>query len=252
MTPTSAPAELLTRTAALGTAKGLDLVDRIRGPVDNASFQFEVSFVKRRSFLKQAVVLPAAAAAHLGGAIAPAGASETGTASTLPATPPRVPEGRYAPGRISNDYSLFLPGEREALTETPRVSRIDEASVTATLGSKTTTLKTGESIDGWRLVAAIGWLNGAATAVFEKHVTHQGAIVYVTTDGEIARIPKRIGDLSKIRPRPANTPHGVRLERPARYIPGPDVCGDYIVNSDEDPCYENVAALGAELIGWTL
>ena len=44
----------------------------------------------------------------------------------------------------------------------------------------------------------------------------------------------------------------MKLERPQQYVPGPDVCGDYILNSDEDPCYENVAALGPELIGWTL
>jgi hypothetical protein len=34
--------------------------------------------------------------------------------------------------------------------------------------------------------------------------------------------------------------------------PGPDVTGEYILNSSEDPCYENIAALGAEYIGWSL
>jgi hypothetical protein len=205
--------------------------------------------VKRRSFLKQAATIPAAAAAsRLAGEINPS----PGSGEPVPQGQPSIPKGRYTPARIPNEYNLLLPGEREALAESPRVSGMRDRELTATLGHETRTLRAGESIDGWRLVAIIGWLNGIATAVFEKHATHQGAIVYVTEGGEIARIPKRIGDLSKIRPRPTNTPHGVRLERPARYVPGPDVCGDYIVNSDEDPCYENVAALGAELIGWTL
>ena len=65
-------------------------------------------------------------------------------------------------------------------------------------------------------------------------------------------IPKYIGDISRVRPRPTNTSHGVRFERTAQYIPGPDIPGMYILNSAEDPCYENVAALGAEYIGWTL
>ena len=66
------------------------------------------------------------------------------------------------------------------------------------------------------------------------------------------RIPKRVGDLSKIRPRPTDTPQGIKFERPAKYIPGPDVLGEYILNSDEDPSFENLAALGPEFTGWTL
>ena len=203
------------------------------------------SSVKRRSFLKKAAAIPAAAAAAR--LAEPLHTQETGATGLV-----ALPKNHYAPGRIPNEYSLYLPGEREALAEPPHVRQIGEGALTAMLGHETKSLKTGESVDGWRLVAVIGWLNGIATAVFEKHVTHQGVIVYVTEEGEIARIPKRIGDLSRIRPRPTNTPHGVKLDRPERYVPGPDVCGDYLVNSDEDPCYENVAALGAELIGWTL
>lgn len=204
--------------------------------------------MKRRSFLKQAASVPAAvAAAHLGHTVPAAGASAEAAQQKS-----AVPHGRYSPGRIPNEYSLYLPGERESLAEPPRLSNIAEGAVTASLGHETRRLKVGDEIAGWRVVAVLGWLNGIATAVFEKHVTHQGAIVYVTEGGEIARIPKRIGDLSRIRPRPTATPHGVKLERPARYIPSPDVCGDYVLNSDEDPCYENIAALGAELIGWTL
>ncbi|HEY6293200.1 MAG TPA: hypothetical protein VI455_16735 [Terriglobia bacterium] len=199
--------------------------------------------MKRRSFLKHAATLPAAAAAaRLTGQTAPAAGG----------TDRVIPRGHYAPGRIPNEYNLFLHGEREALAGSPRIARIASSTVTATLGHETESLKKGESIGGWRLLAVLGSLNGVATAVFEKHVTHQGAIIYVTEQGEIARIPKRIGDLSKIRPRPTNTPHGVKLERPARYVPGPDTWGEYILNSDEDPCYENIAALGEELIGWTL
>jgi len=163
-----------------------------------------------------------------------------------------LPRGRYQPGRIPNEYDLFLPGERGALKDSPRVASFDGSTVAARWGGEARTLKAGESIGGWQLLAVLPWLNGVATAVFEKHVTHQGAIAYVTQQGEIAHIPKRIGDLAKIRPRPTSSPHGIKLERPAHYAPGPDVAGDYILNSDEDPCYENVAALGAELIGWTL
>jgi len=204
--------------------------------------------MRRRSFLKQAASVPAAvAAAHLGHAVPAAETSRDAEQQQSAA-----PHGRYSPGRIPNEYSLYLPGERESLAESPRVSSIADGAVTASHGHETRRLKVSDEIAGWRLIAVLGWLNGIATAVFEKHVTHQGAIVYITEDGEIARIPKRIGDLSRIRPRPTATPHGVKLERPARYLPGPDVWGEYVLNSDEDPCYENVAALGAELIGWTL
>lgn len=204
--------------------------------------------MKRRSFLKQAASVPAAVAAAHFCSTAPAAGVLTDSAPQHSA----IPHGRYTPGRIPNEYCLYLPGERASLAESPRVSSMAEGALTASLAHETKRLKVGDEIQGWRLVAVLGWLNGIATAVFEKHVTHQGAIVYVTEDGEIARVPKRIGDLSRIRPRPTETPHGVKLERPARYVPGPDVWGEYVVNSDEDPCYENIAALGAELIGWTL
>ena len=198
--------------------------------------------MKRRSFLKRAAAVPALGAAPRLSALAspPDGAR------------PSLPRGPYTPGRIPNEYSLYLPGERDALAKSPAVIAFDGDKVKASLGSETKSLAVGESLDGWRLVANLSWLNGTATAVFEKHVTHQGAIAYVTEMGEIAHIPKRIGDLSRIRPRPTSNPHGVKLDRPTRYVPGPDVCGDYILNSDDDPGYENIAALGAELIGWAL
>lgn len=154
----------------------------------------------------------------------------------------------YTPGRITNDYSLFLPGEREALASPPLVSTIEGGSVT--LQASQRRLNPGQSIHGWKLVAIFG-LNGAETAVFEKHVTHRGAIAYLTVEqGVIANIPTLIGQLSSIRPRPTNTPK-VKFERTATYTPGPDVPGNYILNSNEDPAYENVAALGPEYIGWT-
>lgn len=200
--------------------------------------------MKRRSFLKRASVLPALGSAIVSGQMRPA--------ETQPGETVVLEQGRYTPGRIPNEYSLFLPGEREALEDSPGVTALERAAVVAKHGTASKTLSVGESIAGWQLVAILPWLNGTPTAVFEKHLTHQGMIAYVTAAGEIARIPKRIGDLSKIRPRPINTPHGVRFERPARYIPGPDVLADYILDSTEDPSYENVAALGPELIGWTL
>lgn len=166
-------------------------------------------------------------------------------------------KGTYAPGRILNDYSLFLPGEKAALASVPVVTEISGGAIKARpadnrADSHETTLHPGESIDGWHLLA-IADINGSETAVFEKHVTHRGAIAYVTAvEGAIAHIPKLVGDLAMIRPRPTNTPHGIRLERPAHYTPGLDLAGNYILNSNEDPCYENVAALGPEYIGWTL
>lgn len=155
----------------------------------------------------------------------------------------------YLPGRIQNEYSLFLPGEREALASPPRITGFSDSGVV--LANAGTALRIGSAVDGWKLLAIAGF-NGAATAVFEKHVTHRGAIAYVTVErGVIATIPKIVGRLSSIRPRPTNTSGGVRLESTARYVPGPDVTGNYILHSAEDPCYENVAALGPEYIGWT-
>jgi hypothetical protein len=161
-------------------------------------------------------------------------------------------KGEDAPGRIPNEFSLYLAGEEEALKAVPRVSGVSFGSVTAKAGSRSAILYPGEAIDGWKLIT-VADMNGVATAVFEKHVTHRGAIAYVTEgEGTIAWIPKQIGSLTKIRPRPTNTSHGVKLERAAHYVPGPDVTGEYLLNSSEDPCYENVAALGPEYMGWTL
>jgi len=196
--------------------------------------------MKRRAFLQHAVAAPVYASVT------------TSALNDQAKGADELPAGRYTPGRIVNEYNLLLPGEREQLRNSPRVIAFSAGKATATWDKEKKTIGAGETIGGWQLVAIIPWLNGVPTAVFEKHLTHQGAIAYVTEMGEIAGIPKRIGDLSRIRPRPINTPHNVKLERPAKYVPGPDVCGDYILNSSEDPCYENVAALGPELIGWTL
>ncbi|MGC2404015.1 MAG: hypothetical protein WA510_29745 [Acidobacteriaceae bacterium] len=158
----------------------------------------------------------------------------------------------YAAARIPNEFSLFLPGEEESLKAAPAVSKIGGGELTATLGGRSASLGQGDFMEGWQLLA-ISSMNGVETAVFEKHATHRGAIAYVTEDrGTIAQIPKQVGDLSRIRPRPENTSQGVRFQRNARYVPGPDIPGLYILNSSDDPRYENVAALGAEYIGWTL
>lgn len=200
--------------------------------------------MRRRSFLKHAAALPAVSSAVIAGQAAASQPKREEKSSLEP--------GRYTPGNIPNEYSLFLPGEKEALADSPRVTSVERESVAAHHGTVSRSLRVGDSISGWQLAAVLPWLNGTPTAVFEKHVTNQGAIVYVTATGEIARIPKRIGDLSKIHPRPTDTPHGVKFERPTRYVSGPDLLGDYILNSSEDPRYENVAALGWEFIGWTL
>ncbi len=159
------------------------------------------------------------------------------------------PPSGYEPGRIPNEYSLFLPGESETLARPPKLRTISGGSVY--LDGSTKALRPGEDIDGWRLLAVTS-MNGSDTAVFEKRVSHQGAIVYVTeAGGEILRIRVGIGQLSKIRPRPIHAP-AVQFKRESPYRPGPDRLAAYILNSNEDPCYENVAALGPEYIGWTL
>jgi hypothetical protein len=154
--------------------------------------------------------------------------------------------------RIPNEFSLFLPGEEKALKTVPVVKGFEHGQASVSTGGHTVRMRVGETADGWQLLS-VGSINGIETAVFEKHATHRGAIAYVTEErGTIAHIPKYIGDLSKVRPRPTNTADGMHLERAARYAPGPDRLGMYVLNSADDPCYENIAALGPEYIGWTL
>ena len=152
-------------------------------------------------------------------------------ASASAADTPTLPKGKYKPGRIPNEYSLFLPREREALAKPPSVASIDESGVSATLSSQSKQLKRGDAIDGWHLLA-VADMNGTAMAIFEKHVTDQGdSRLRDKSRRRHRRIPKTIGNLSKIRPRPINTPHGVRLTRGSHYVPGPDEAGQYILNS---------------------
>ena len=195
--------------------------------------------MERRSFLKLLGV---------------AGATSALEATTLSwrARGSTTGKGAYSAARIVNEYSLFLPGEREALAEGPAILEASSLGVRIRGAAAGHLLRVGDAIDGWRLVT-VADMNGIQTAVFEKHVTHRGAIAYVTVDrGTIALIPKGIGDLAKIRPREIAAPADAQLRRPARYVPGPDVSGEYILQSTDDPCYENVAALGEEYIGWSL
>ncbi|HEV2488832.1 MAG TPA: hypothetical protein VGT03_03415 [Candidatus Acidoferrales bacterium] len=215
--------------------------------------------IDRRRFLKWAA---ASAAAIPAGIFRATGVLESESAPTGSQTPAGLADRAkasssrsYAPRRIPNEYSLLLPGEAEALEHAPSIADIESDSVFASGSSKNVSqrrLRVGDELDGWCLVALLPRLNGIPTAVFEKHVTHRGVIVYVTESGEIERIPKGIGELSHIRPRPINADPGKQFFRHATFPPQPDAPGDYILNSNEDPCYENVAALGAELIGWTL
>ena len=185
-------------------------------------------------------------------ALAGAGSQLHPAFALLPEYTAALRKGEYSPGYIENELTLYLPGEEKALRTPPSASAIGNGGLTAKVGGQTSVLRPGDSLDGWRLITVLE-IDGVVTAIFEKHVTHRGAIAYVTEKGgTIAWIPKYVGDLSKIRPRQTNTPHGVKLERLIRYVPGPDVTGEYLLNSSDDPCYENVAALGAEYIGWTL
>ena len=163
---------------------------------------------------------------------------------------PLPPAGSYKPGRIENEYSLFLAGEREALARVPQVRKLSSTGIEMVLDGNWRALSIDQQLDGWRLLF-VGDMNGVSTAVFEKRVTHQGAFAYVTElGGTLAVIPKQIGELANIRPRPTNTPHNVQLSR--TQVPGSDITGTYLLQSQEDPCFENVAALGAEYIGWSL
>jgi hypothetical protein len=199
--------------------------------------------MRRRSFLK-GVAVSLNTAAIMGGSASAEQVSE----------PPKLPKGTYRPGSIVNEYISFLSGERELLNQPLTIARpqMDFLGVDATVNGERRTLKIGQSIKGWKLLAILPWHNGLPTAVFEKHVTHRGAIVFINEEREVARIPKQIGDLSKIGPRGTNSPHGMKFIRPTKFVPGPDTLGQYILGSSEDPSYENVAALGPEYIGWTL
>ncbi len=155
--------------------------------------------------------------------------------------------------RIQNEFILLLPGEKEMLAQPIRANRIsmESASIDLQAGDTTKTIKVGETSQGWKLLTILPWHNGFTVAVLEKHATHQGVIAFVTAERELARIPKQIGDLSQIKPRL----HGVqeaKFKRPEKNAPRPDTVGQYILASDEDPSYENIAALGPEYTGWTL
>ncbi len=170
---------------------------------------------------------------------------------SLPPNPAHTGKPHRA-ARIVNEYTEFLPGEREALSRPPSITAADSVAVRLHAPSGSRALSIGETEDGWRLLTVVD-MNGISTAVFEKHVTHRGAIAFVTVDrGTIALSPKGIGDLAQIRPRSIAAPAEAQLRRPRHYTPAPDLPGDYILNSSDDPCYENVAALGPEFIGWTL
>src|SRR5579872_3569667 len=104
--------------------------------------------MKRRSFLKRAAAAPALAA------LAPHGLN------SAPAPAASLPAGKYTPGRIVNEYNLLLPGEREALRNSPRVLSFSDGKVSARMGSESKTLAVGESHSGWQLVAILPWLNG--------------------------------------------------------------------------------------------
>ena len=155
---------------------------------------------------------------------------------------------------ILNEYTAFLPGEAEALGAKISAHRIDVEyrEVEASVAGEHKKITIGDSVSGWKLLAILPWHNGRPTAVFEKHATYQGALAFVTADRELARIPKQIGDLSKIEPHEVVEPSKVKFERPATITYGPDTLGQYILNSDQDPCFETLAGLGKEYTGWTL
>jgi hypothetical protein len=125
----------------------------------------------------------------------------------------------YRPGHIQNEYSLFLPGERQALNSPPRVAEINHGSFVMAAAERPT--RVGESAGGWKLLAVADF-NDAATAVFEKHMTHRGAVAFVTEErGVIANIPKLVGRLANIRPRQINTSGVFAWNAWLPFIPAP-------------------------------
>ena len=157
----------------------------------------------------------------------------------------------YKPARIVNEYVEYLPGERESLLAIPKLKRLTTESAVISAGGKDSMLRLGDLADGWQLVA-IATVDSLPIAVLEKRATHRGMIAYVSEAGTIAAVPKWVGDLARIRPRAVAAPEDAQLKRSARHVPGPDVPGNYVLGSTDDPCYENVASLGPEYIGWTL
>ena len=63
----------------------------------------------------------------------------------------RAPES-YRPGRIQNHYSLFLPGEEEALRSLPAVKDLTKGALTAQLSARSVLMRPGDQLEGWRLV----------------------------------------------------------------------------------------------------
>jgi hypothetical protein len=155
----------------------------------------------------------------------------------------------HQPGRIENEYSRYLRGDREALQIPPAITSITTRDLSAHSENQSMRMRPGDQINDWRLLAIVN-IDSNSVGVFERTVSHRGVIAFVTEHGVLASVPKHIGKWSSIRPRQINTPDGVRFERATKT--GPDVLGEYILNSSEDPCYENVAALGQEYVGWTL
>ena len=115
--------------------------------------------MERRSFLKL-----------LG--VAGAGSALEVTALSLRARGTASAKGSYSAARIVNEYSAFLPGEREALAQGPAIVEASSLGVRLRGGAASHLLPVGEAVDGWRLVTVLH-MNGIATAVFEKHVTHR-------------------------------------------------------------------------------
>ena len=98
---------------------------------------------ERRSFLKVAALVPAVLS----------GQSVAEATSQRVAHPPRT---KYQPGTILNEYTAFLPGEKAAVCNSPKVvsfanllqefrSGSADREVFARLGSESRTLKIGRA-----------------------------------------------------------------------------------------------------------
>lgn len=154
----------------------------------------------------------------------------------------------YNPRRIENVYALLSEPEAKLLAEKVGVAHVSSQSLTLLLSGNSQVLQIGESFRGWLLLAILD----DQTAVLEYRVRHRGILVYLNeSGGEVLRLDEYLGTIREIKPRQINAEPGIALDREGQFHVGPDRASQYVLGSSEDPCFENVAALGSEYIGWT-
>lgn len=80
---------------------------------------------------------------------------------------------------VPNEYSLRLAGEEDLMQRVPDVMKITDKTVTVQINDVLQTIQSNGTVDGWHLVAVID-IRDEPVAVFERHVTHGGMIVFIS------------------------------------------------------------------------